>query len=91
MSLGLTLTDNRVTVIFIEDGVYLLGFSASDETGYRDVIRHVETLKELGCELIAEEESMKKRDLTDTSFDMNISSRREIEQIIEASDRVIVF
>lgn len=91
MSLGLTLTDNKVTVVFVEDGVYLPVSPAPEAIGYRDVERHIETLKEVGCELIAEKESLRKRGLLDQRVEVNICSRREIHQIIEQSDRVIAF
>jgi sulfur relay protein TusC/DsrF len=91
MSLGLTLTDNEVTVVFVEDGVYLLSSPAAEAIGYPDIKRHMETLKEMGCELIAEEESLQKRGLTDRRVEASIRSRKEIEQIIEQSDRVIGF
>ncbi len=91
MSLGLTLTDNEVKVVFVEDGVYLLVSPSTEVIGYPDVKRHIETLKEMGCELIAEKESLKKRGLLDRKVDVNISSRREIDQIIEQSDRVMAF
>jgi sulfur relay (sulfurtransferase) DsrF/TusC family protein len=91
MSLGLTLTDNLVTVVFIEDGVYLPVSLATETFGYPDAKRHIETLMEEGCELVAETESLKERGLLDQRIEMKIKSRREIDQIIEQSDRVIGF
>lgn len=91
MSLGLTLTDNRVTVIFVEDGVYLLTAPAAEAIGYADVNRHMQTLTLVDCQLIAEKESLKKRGLGDRKVDANICDREEIDQIIEGSDRVITF
>ena len=91
MSLGLTLTDNLVTVVFIEDGVYLPVSLVSEAPGYPDEKRHIKTLKEEGCELVAETESLKERGLLDQKIEMKIKSRREIDQIIEQSDRVIGF
>jgi sulfur relay (sulfurtransferase) DsrF/TusC family protein len=91
MSLGLTLSDNTVTVVFVEDAVYILVSPDTEAIRYPDVKRHIETLKEMGCQLIAEKESLKKRGLLDRKLDVNICSRREIDQIIEQSDRVICF
>jgi sulfur relay (sulfurtransferase) DsrF/TusC family protein len=91
MSLGLTLADNKVTVVFIEDGVYLPVSLVGETIGYPDTKRHIETLKDLGCDLVAEKESLEKRGLVDQRVGVNISSRRKIHQIIEQSDRVIGF
>ena len=92
MSLGLTLDDdNKVTVVFIEDSVYLLPPLTSEAFGYPDAKKHIETLKMVGCELIAEKESLKKRGLPERGVEVTIKSRRAIDQIIERSDRVIGF
>ncbi|MEK6776965.1 MAG: DsrE family protein [bacterium] len=91
MSMGLTLTNNKVTVVFVEDGVYLPVFPAPEVIGYPDIKRHIETLKELGCELVVEKESMEKRGLLDRGVALDVKSRKEIDRIIEGSDRVIGF
>ena len=91
MSLGLTLSDNKVTVVFIEDGVYLVVSPATEAIGYPDVKKHIETLNEVGCDLIAEKESLEERGLLDQKVGVKIIERREIDRIIEQSDRVIGF
>ena len=92
MSLGLTLKDdNLVTVFFAEDGVYLPVSLASETSGYPDVKKHIETLKEMGCRIIAEKESLKERGLQDRPIDAEVISRKEIDQIIFACDSVIGF
>lgn len=91
MGLGLTLSDNKVTVLFVEDGVYLPVSSAAGGTAYPEAKRHMETLKEMGCRLIAEKESLKKRGLLDREIGVEIATRRGIDKIIERSDRVIGF
>jgi sulfur relay (sulfurtransferase) DsrF/TusC family protein len=91
MSLGLTLTDNKVTVIFIENGVYLLASSGSQEVVYPEIKRHIDTLRDLGCELIAETESLKERGLLAQKIEVKRMSRMEIGQVLMESDRVIGF
>lgn len=91
MSLGLTLTDNLVTVLFLEDGVYLPVSLAAENSGYPDTKRHIETLREMGCRLVAEKESLKERGLQDRPIEVEIKNREEIDQIIGKSDRVIGF
>lgn len=91
MSLGLTLADNEVKVVFVEEAVYLLEALATEEMGYPDLKRHVETLKEMGCELIAEKESLQERGLGGQSDLVDIRDRDEIHEIIQQSDRVISF
>ncbi len=91
MSLGLSLTNNKVSVIFIEDGVYLLVSSGSHEIVYPEIKRHIETLRELGCELIAETESLKERGLLDQEVEVKRRNRVEVAQILMNSDQVIGF
>ncbi len=91
MSLGLTLANNKVAVIFIGNGVYLLVTSGSQEAVYPEMKRHIETLRELGCELIAETESLEERGFSAGQIDVKKMSRVEIGQFLMESDRVIGF
>lgn len=91
MSLGLALTNNQVTVVFVEDGVYLPASPDPGLIGYPDVKKHMETLQELGCELVVEKESMEQRGIPERSLALSVKSRKEIGLIIEGSDRVIGF
>lgn len=91
MCLGLTLTDNKVTVIFSGEGVYLVSPLTPGAIGYPDVTRHMKTLKEVGCELVAEKESLEMRGLTDPGSTVDVKGRSAIQDLIEQSDRVIGF
>jgi sulfur relay (sulfurtransferase) DsrF/TusC family protein len=91
MSIGLTLARNEVTVVLVEDGVYLLASSDGEAAGYADVKRHLKTLKELHCEVVAEREALEQRDVSSDNAAVAVKGHREIAHMMEQSDRVIAF
>ena len=91
MSLGLTLANNKVTVVFVEDGVYMLASSASESMGYPDLKKHLSTLQDFHCKLAAEKESLEMRGIKAGKINAEIKSREEIDQLLEESDQVIAF
>ncbi len=91
MSLGLVLKEIRVRVVFAEDGVYLLGDCAPETIEGPEVKRHIETLQEFGCELIAEQESLAARGISETAFDVQRMDRHTIARLLAESDRVAAF
>ena len=63
MSLGLTLANNAVSVIFTSDAVYNLLPAFPENIKSPAFGRHIEMLNTLKCKLIAEKESMEERDV----------------------------
>ncbi len=91
MSLGLVLGDNRVRVVFAEDGVYLLGDCSPETIEGPEVKRHIETLREFDCDLIAEQESLEARGMSETALEVKRMDRDEIARLLAESDRVAAF
>jgi sulfur relay (sulfurtransferase) DsrF/TusC family protein len=61
MSVGQTLAENHVRLIFAGDAVYLLGKSAPGLIGGGDIRLPLETLRMLGHPVYAEAESLEER------------------------------
>ena len=91
MSIGLTLRDNAVRVVFAEDGVYTLAATAPEAVASPEVKRHIETLPMLGHELIAEKESLEERGIVNTRRKVGVQTRQEIARLIAESDVVIAY
>ncbi len=90
MSVGLTLEEyNKVTVIFVRDGAYLVGDIIPEKIQSGIVKKHLETLRQLSHRLIAEKESMEERGIKGPSMKMEVMSRAEIIKILSEADRVI--
>lgn len=89
MSVGLTLCDDAVRVIFVGDGVYALLHTEPAQVGIPEYSRHVETLKQLGHGIYAEQESLKERGLDRISFEPEVVPRAEVARLLLTSDCVI--
>ena len=89
MSVGLILSDNKINVIFIEDGVYALCPAKPEIINGPDIDKHLSMLKECGCDLIAEKKSLTDRKITDYSVDIILKNRQEISKLLAKSDYVI--
>jgi sulfur relay (sulfurtransferase) DsrF/TusC family protein len=91
MCVGLTLADNKITVIFLDDGVFLLTPMLTESKDHSDIRRYLETLKEFDCRLIAEKKALKETESVEGVIDFDVSTEMEISKMITESDRVIVF
>jgi sulfur relay (sulfurtransferase) DsrF/TusC family protein len=91
MSLGLTLRDDRVQVLFLEDGVYTLLNTSPEAIGSPPLARHLETLLDLDCPLLVEKESLEERGLEHLVFPVKIMTRGEIAEILAQSHIVISY
>ena len=90
MAVGLTLEeDNKVTVIFVKDGVYLISSVAPERIKSGAVKKHIEALRLLGHRLVAERESMEERGIKEPSVKIDVLDRAEVIQILSEADRVI--
>ena len=89
MSVGLTLAENRVRVIFVDDGVYTLLPTSPEVIGSPMLRKHLEMLRLLGCPRLAEEESLEERGLKTLGYEVEIKPRMEIARLIAGSDVVI--
>lgn len=85
MSVGLTLADNRVNVVFLEEGVRTL---TPDKSSAALVRKHLETLKTLGHRLVADGQALESK-AAGTEFDVEALNEPEIHSLLEACDTVI--
>jgi tRNA 2-thiouridine synthesizing protein C len=91
MSLGLTLRDDKVQVIFLEDGVYTLLKTSPEAIDSPSLARHIETLQGLDSLFIAELESLEERGIKELSIPVEIKTRAEIAGLLTQSDVVIAY
>ena len=89
MTLGLTLSGNAVKVVLAEEGVYLLQTPAPEKIGLSEIHRHVQTLQELGCLFLADQESVEERSIRDSVFPVTFKNRSAIADVLAESDLVI--
>ena len=98
MSVGLTLEDNKITIIFLEDGVYLLGETNPNVISSGEIHKHIDTLLLLKHTLIAEKESLDSRNLVPVrieqgieklKYNVKVLTRAEISDTISKADVVI--
>ena len=89
MSVGLTLRDDAVQVLFVGDGVYALLQTAPEKVAMPDYIKHMETIKQLGHRIFAERQSLEARGIDGTAFDVEVVTRAEVAGLLLDSDGVI--
>jgi sulfur relay (sulfurtransferase) DsrF/TusC family protein len=91
MTVGLTLGDNGIAVIFRDDGVFTLLPTQPALVGALDIDKHIETLQLLNVRLVAERESLAERDLSQVKWDIERLGRREIAQLLADSEAIICY
>jgi len=90
MSVGLLLSDNKVRVVLMEDGVYLLGTLQPEIVGAQDINRHLQTLQDFGAEIIVDKKSIEARKNLQPTLDTVLKSREEIATILADCQHVTV-
>jgi sulfur relay (sulfurtransferase) DsrF/TusC family protein len=90
MTVGLTLADHRIAVIFRDDGVYTLLPTQPALIGSLEIDKHLETLL-LNVRLIAERESLTERQLSHLKWDVESLGQREVVRLLGESDAIICF
>jgi sulfur relay (sulfurtransferase) DsrF/TusC family protein len=91
MTVGLTLGDNTIAVIFRDDGVYTLLPSRPDLIGALGIEKHVETLQLLNVRLIAESESLNERQLPPLKWDVERLARQDVAQLLADSEAILCY
>lgn len=91
MGVGLTLRDDRVAVIFLDDGVYSATHLKPELAGFSPLDREFGALSMLKCKLLADKPSMQKRGVRKLIGDVKQAEREEIVRTITESDIVIPF
>jgi sulfur relay (sulfurtransferase) DsrF/TusC family protein len=91
MTVGLTLGDNAIAVIFRDDGVYTLLATQPVLIGSLEIDKHLETLQLLNVRLIAEKESLSERHLSHLKWDIERLAQREIAHLLAESEAIICY
>ncbi len=91
MSVGLTLRDDKVTVIFIDDGVYTATPARPEMINSPAPVKEFEALRMLQCRMLADKVSLEKRGLRELIRDIRPAEREEIVETMTESDIVIPF
>ncbi len=91
MSVGLTLREDKVTVIFIDDGVYSATQAKPELINVQPSKREFEALSMLKCTLLADKPSLEERGIKNLVPNVKQAGRDEIVRTITDSDIVIPF
>lgn len=91
MSVGLTLCGDKVTVIFMDDGVYSATPAKPELIGAPTLKKEFEALPMMKCTMIADKPSMEKRGIKNLVPNVLAAGRDEIVRTITGSDIVIPF
>lgn len=91
MSVGLTLREDKVTVIFMDDGVYSATPTKPKSIKLASLDREFGALTMLKCSLLADKPSMVKRGIKELIENIKTAGREEIVQILNESDIIIPF
>ncbi|OGV97668.1 MAG: hypothetical protein A3I04_00920 [Nitrospinae bacterium RIFCSPLOWO2_02_FULL_39_110] len=91
MSLGLTLANNAVRVVFVRDAVYSLLPAKPDEIKSPAFGRHIEMLNTLKCRVVAEKESIEEKGIGEIKYNIEVKDRKGVIELIKDSDSVITY
>ncbi len=91
MSVGLTLREDKVTVIFMDDGVYTATHTKPELLNFAPLDLEFGALSMLKCTLLADKPSMEMRGVHDLHPKVKPTERKELVRTITGSDIVIPF
>lgn len=91
MSVGLTLREDNVTVIFMDDGVYSATQAKPELIGAPTLKKEFEALPMMKCAMLADKPSLEKRGIKNFVPNVKAVERDEIVRTITGSDIVIPF
>jgi sulfur relay (sulfurtransferase) DsrF/TusC family protein len=91
MSVGLTLREDKVTVVFMDDGVYSATHIKPELINFAPLNKEFEAFSILKCSQLADKPSMEKRRIKKLITTVKPAEREEIVRTITESDIVIPF
>ena len=91
MTVGLTLGDNAIAVVFRDDGVYTLLPSQPALISALGVDKHLDTLQLLNVRLIAESESLTERKLSELKWDVERLTRQDVARLLADSEAILCY
>ena len=91
MSVGLTLREDRITVIFMDDGVYTATPTKPELINFQPPKKEFEALSMLKCAMLVDAPSLEKRGIKNLNPGVKTVRREELVKTITESDVVIPF
>ena len=91
MSIGLTVHDNRVSILLIDNGVWNSLSIAPHIVGRPDINDSIELFSACGIKVFADESSLKERNITECNGYVEKLSRQEALGLIADSDVLLSF
>ena len=91
MSVGLTLREDKVTVVFMDDGVYSATLAKPELIGSPTLKKEFEALQMMNCTMLADKKSLEKRGIKNLVPNVKAAGRDEIVRTLTGSDIVIPF
>lgn len=91
VAVGQTLAPNRVTVVFIDDGVFVLAPLAPKAVRGPELGKHLAALATLGQRLVADADSLERLGLRELPEGVERLPRREVLDLLTAADAVIPY
>lgn len=91
MSVGLTLRDDKVTVIFIDDGIYSATHLKPEIIRFPKLNQEFDALSMLNCGMLADRPSLDQRGIVEIQGNIRAAERDEIVKTITEADIVITF
>ena len=91
MAVGLTTGDNRVSVVFLEDGVLTLRGLEPAVIAADDVGKHLEACQMLGVRLVADEEALRRHAVSQPAAPVEPVPFSELRRLLSDADVVIPF
>lgn len=91
MSVGLTTGDNRVSVVFLEDGVLSLSRLQPAVIAADDVGKHLEACEMLGVRLVADEQALRRHAVGQPAVRVEAVPFAELCQLLATADVIIPF
>lgn len=91
MSVGLTLREDKVTVIFLDDGVHTAAPMDPQLISVKSPDKEFDVLSMLKCRMLADTRSLEKRGITNLRENVQAADRDEIVRTITESDIIVPF
>ncbi len=92
MCVGLTLEENKVTVVFLGDSVYLMLKNMPELISSGIIHKHVKTLQLLKHRIVVEKDAFERLGKDNIKYDnVEIMDQSQIAEIISAGDVVITY
>lgn len=88
---GLTMGDDPLTMVFVEDGVYTLSAKGKPVLPGFDWNKHLEMLKDLEFDLIVDKQSADERGVTEFNWEPIEKSRDEIADVLKNAKAIITY